>query len=239
MTELCLYQTVHVARGRARNVAAHAALLDAASRALFGRPYAPDPARLAARIEALAAAERYPAGVSGFVRLELTPEGGERLLAAGISLYDGYALRSLSPAAVTLRYDPLCPEAPTSAREAAELLAARLAALRGAAAAGRCDAEERLLTADGAPLFTVRGHTVYTAPAPASVEGCVAREAVRTAGLTLREEPLRRRERPRAEELFYADHRGITALSRCDGQPLMTLVAERVAEALEGLFPKK
>ena len=107
MTELCLYQTVHVARGRARNVAAHAALLDAASRALFGRPYAPDPARLAARIEALAAAERYPAGVSGFVRLELTPEGGERLLAAGISLYDGYALRSLSPAAVTLRYDPL------------------------------------------------------------------------------------------------------------------------------------
>lgn len=239
MTELCLYQTVHVARGRARNVAAHAALLDAASRALFGRPYAPDPARLAARIETLAAAERYPAGVSGFVRLELTPEGGERLLAAGISLYDGYALRSLSPAAVTLRYDPLCPEAPTSAREAAELLAARLAALRGAAAAVRCDAEERLLTADGAPLFAVRGHTVYTAPAPASVEGCLVREVVRAAGLTLREEPLRRRELPRAEELFYADHRGITALSRCDGQPLMTLVAERVAEALEGLFPKK
>ena len=239
MTELCLYQTVHVARGRARNVAGHAALLDAASRALFGRPYAPDPARLAARIEALAAAERYPAGVSGFVRLELTPEGGERLFAAGVSLYDGYALRSLSPAAVTLRYHPLCPEAPTSAREAAELLAARLAALRGAAAAVRCDAEERLLTADGAPLFAVRGHTVYTAPAPASVEGCLACEAVRAAGLTLREEPLRRRELPRAEELFYADHRGITALSRCDGQPLMTLVAERVAEALEGLFPKK
>ena len=115
----------------------------------------------------------------------------------------------------------------------------RLAALRGAAAAVRCDAEERLLTADGAPLFAVRGHTVYTAPAPASVEGCLAREAVRAAGLTLREEPLRRRELPRAEELFYADHRGITALSRCDGQPLMTLVAERVAEALEGLFPKK
>ena len=103
----------------------------------------------------------------------------------------------------------------------------------------RCDAEERLLTADGAPLFTVRGHTVYTAPAPASVEGCLVREAVRAAGLTLREEPLQRRELPRAEELFYADHRGITALSRCDGQPLMTLVAERVAEALEGLFPKK
>ena len=236
MTELCLYQTVHVARGRARNVAAHAALLDAASRALFGRSYAPDPARLAARIEALAAAERYPAGVSGFVRLELTPEGGERLLAAGISLYDGCI-----PSALPMVFGALqlalayC----WTNLVAAELLAARLAALRGAAAAVRCDAEERLLTADGAPLFAVRGHTVYTAPAPASVEGCLAREAVRAAGLTLREEPLRRRELPRAEELFYADHRGITALSRCDGQPLMTLVAERVAEALEGLFPKK
>ena len=166
---------MHVARGRARNVAAHAALLDAASRALFGRSYAPDPARLAARIEALAAAERYPAGVSGFVSLELTPEGGERLLAAGISLYDGYALRSFA-AAVTLRYDPLCPEAPTSAREAAELLAARLAALRGRRRP--CVATRVAHVADGAPLFAVRGHTVYTAPAPASVEGCLAREAV-------------------------------------------------------------
>ena len=53
MTGLYLYQTVHLARGRARNVARHIAVLDAASRELFGRGYAP--ARLAARIEALAA----------------------------------------------------------------------------------------------------------------------------------------------------------------------------------------
>ena len=75
MTDLYLYQTVHVARGRALHVAEHAAVLDAASREWFGRPYTPAAATLAARIEALAAAERYPTGVSGFVRIELTEEG--------------------------------------------------------------------------------------------------------------------------------------------------------------------
>ena len=67
------YQIVHLARGRARNLAAHAALLDAASRCLFGRGYTPDLPRLAERLAAVAAAEHYPAAVSGFVRIELTP----------------------------------------------------------------------------------------------------------------------------------------------------------------------
>ena len=168
-------------------------LLDAASRALFGRPYAPDPARLAARIEALAAAERYPAGVSGFVRLELTPEGGERL-ARGRHV----PLRRVRPAEPLARRPSrsattrCCPEAPTSAREAAELLAARLAALRGAAAC-------RALRRGGAaahgrrrPIVRrARTHGVHRPRARERRTGCLARGAVRAAGLTLREEPLR------------------------------------------------
>ena len=222
MTELYLYQTVHLARGRARNAEAHAARLDAASRELFGRGYAP--ARLAARIEALAAAERYPTGVSGFVRIELGADGEERLTPAGVSLYDGYALRSLQPEAVTLRYDLPLTEAPTSAREAAAQLARRMA--------------ERA-EADDAPLFAVAGHTVLAAPGTQSVERELAVRAVRAAGLELREEPFGCGELPRIDELFFADHRGITALARCDGQPLMSLLAERIALVMEGLFPKK
>ena len=44
--------------------------------------------------------------------IELTPEGDERLTAAGVSLYDGYALRSVMPDAVTLRYDLPLTEVP-------------------------------------------------------------------------------------------------------------------------------
>lgn len=237
MTELYLYQTVHLARGRARNAEAHAARLDAASRELFGRGYAP--ARLAARIEALAAAERYPTGVSGFVRIELGADGEERLTPAGVSLYDGYALRSLQPEAVTLRYDLPLTEAPTSAREAAAQLARHMAERAGADVAVRCDREGILREADDAPLFAVAGHTVLAAPGTQSVERELAVRAVRAAGLELREEPFGCGELPRIYELFFADHRGITALARCDGQPLMSLIAERIALVMEGLFPKK
>ena len=237
MTELYLYQTVHLARGRARNAEAHAARLDAASRELFGRGYAP--ARLAARIEALSAAERYPTGVSGFVRIELGADGEERLTPAGVSLYDGYALRSLQPEAVTLRYDLPLTEAPTSAREAAAQLARRMAERAGADVAVRCDREGILREADDAPLFAVAGHTVLAAPGTQSVERELAVRAVRAAGLELREEPFGCGELPRIDELFFADHRGITALARCDGQPLMSLIAERIALVMEGLFPKK
>lgn len=237
MTELYLYQTVHLARGRARNAEAHAARLDAASRELFGRGYAP--ARLAARIETLAAAERYPTGVSGFVRIELGADGEERLTPAGVSLYDGYALRSLQPEAVTLRYDLPLTEAPTSAREAAAQLARRMAERAGADVAVRCDREGILREADDAPLFAVAGHTVLAAPGTQSVERELAVRAVRAAGLELREEPFGCGELPRIDELFFADHRGITALARCDGQPLMSLIAERIALVMEGLFPKK
>ena len=237
MTELYLYQTVHLARGRARNAEAHAARLDAASRELFGRGYAP--ARLAARIEALAAAERYPTGVSGFVRIELGADGEERLTPAGVSLYDGYALRSLQPEAVTLRYDLPLTEAPTSAREAAAQLARRMAERAGADVAVRCDREGILREADDAPLFAVAGHTVLAAPGTQSVERELTMRSVRTAGLELREEPFGCGELPRIDELFFADHRGITALARCDGQPLMSLIAERIALVMEGLFPKK
>lgn len=237
MTELYLYQTVHIARGRARNAEAHAARLDAASRELFGRGYAP--ARLAARIEALAAAERYPTGVSGFVRIELGADGEEHLTPAGVSLYDGYALRSLQPEAVTLRYDLPLTEAPTSAREAAAQLARHMAERAGADVAVRCDREGILREADDAPLFAVAGHTVLAAPGTQSVERELAVRAVRAAGLELREEPFGCGELPRIDELFFADHRGITALARCDGQPLMSLIAERIAFVMEGLFPKK
>ena len=36
----------------------------------------------------------------------------------------------------------------------------------------------------------------------------------------------------RIDELFFTDHRGITSLSHCNGLPLMTFLAERIAREL-------
>ena len=233
MTDLYLYQTVHVARGRALHVAEHAAVLDAASNEWFGRPYVPDTKALAGRIEALTRAERYPTGVSGFVRIEWLPEGKERLVAAGVSLYNGYGYRSLQPAGLTIRYELPLSEAPTSACETAALLAHQAALRAGAEAAVRCDAGGMLRDVEGAPLFAVVKRTVLAAPGPASVEREITRRAVEALGLSYREEGFGADDLRRIDELFFTDHRGVTSLSHCNGLPLMIYTAERIAERLE------
>ncbi len=236
MTPLRLYQTVHIRQGRPRLTGAHAALLAEAARTLFGVDYAPDVERLEARLAAAARAERYPQGVSAFVRIEVADDGEERLVPAGHSLYDGYALRSLLPKAIPIGYDLPLSAAPTSAREAAALLARRQAQLAGADVALRHDSRGICFSADDAPLFAVRGQTVLVSPAPPDVERTLAARAIEAAGLELREEPVGRDMLARMDELFYVDHRGVTALSGCEGVPYMSLIAERVAEAMEKMF---
>jgi len=99
------------------------------------------------------------------------------------------------------------------------------------------DEADRALTADDAPLFALRGHTLVTAPAPQSVERQTALDAARRAGFEVVEEPLPRRMLPMFDELFYVDWRGVTSLAHCDGEPFMTLLSERVAEAMEARYP--
>lgn len=239
MTELYLYQTLHLHKGRPRLVAEHIRALHEASQKLFEHPYTPDLKQLEARITALAATENYPDAVSGFVRIELTPDGTERLLPAGVSLYNGYALRSVMPDAVVCQYTLSLPDAPTSAHEAAVLLARRMAESTGASTAVRCDHQGVLHSIDGAPLFAVRGKEVFYAPQDTSfpsVERELGIRALKAAGLHLSNEQPLREELPHYDEVFSLDHRGVTALAHCDGNPYMSLAAERVAAAMEGLF---
>lgn len=239
MTQLVLYQTIHLFGGRVRNLAAHTALLDAASRETFFRPYTPDLRRLAARIEATAAAENYPDDVSVFVRLELSADGTERLLPAGASLYNGYALRSVTPDAATVAYELPFAEAPTTLREAACQLARQKALHAGAEIAVQSDRDGVLRSADDAPLFGICGKRLIPGPAFVGVERDLVLRAARAAGIGLGDERLTHGLLPHLDELFYADHRGITSLAHCDALPLMSLLAERIAEAMEGLFPEK
>ena len=222
MQEVYLYQTVHILGGRSLHLTAHLAVLDRWSRELFGRPAGLRQQPLARQIEALAA-QTAPADcdLSQFVRI-VVPASGDpafRLESAGISLYRGYDLRSLMPDAATLQYDMPFPEAPTSAREAAAGLARQQARLHG----DRC---------------AVRGKTAFVSPAEACVERELGLRAVEAAGLELEERPVMRGELPGFDELFYVDHRGVTALAHCDGHPCMAILAERVAQSLGGLFPK-
>ncbi len=238
MSEVYVYQTVHTLVGKALFPEAHAAALDAASRALFGRPFPCGPRQLAERIGALTQAEKAPDDLSAFVRLELSPEGVLSLRYAGLSLYRGYELRSLMPEAMTFVYDLPFGEYPTSAGEALGALARAQAARHGAGCAVRCGTDGAVRTAGEAPLFAVAGRTVLTCPAAESVERSAAAACIEAAGLQLTEEPFSREDLAQFDELFAFDHRGVTSLSKCDGQPYMSLAAERVAREAKRLVQK-
>ncbi len=239
----------------------HVGLLDRCARELFGRRYLPDLPRLEWQVLALAAEQYYSNDLSSFVRIELTADGETRLLPMGVSYYDGYALRSVRPEGVGIAYDPPLNGYPTQAREAAVATVRRMAECAGGRVAVQIGPDGAYHTIEGAPLAVVRDYTVRLAPEsgpcvippssfgpegkplrgyrfdpPRSVEYELLARAVQAAGLTLREEPFGPDIRTSIDEMFWLDHRGITALSHCDGRPLMSIIAERVADALEGLF---
>ena len=238
MREVYLYQTVHVLDGECLCLREHLAVLDRWSRTLFGCPGPQDAREVGTAVAAVAGREAPGSDRSKFVRLVLPASGSLRLEFEGVSLYRGYDLRSLMPEAVTLQYEPPLFDAPTSAREAAVELARQYAGLQGASVAVRCDRNGTLMAADEAALFAIRGKRVYVPPGETTAERSLALGSIRAAGLELIEAPVGRDELPRMDELFFIDHRGVTALSRCDGQPYMAILAERIAGALRGLFPK-
>lgn len=231
-----LYQWVHILAGQPLHLEAHLQLLAAGYRRLLGRDFRYDPAEVVQRIGVLLHANRYPVTGSTFIRLRLYLSGQLAIMPGGISLYTGYALRSLRPVATVLQSEVPFSELTTAAREVTAQVNRQLAAAAGAQIAIRCDADGRLRDADDAPLFAVRGLELFTPPAPASVEAQVAREAIEAAGLTLREELLTPGSLCACDELFYFDHRGITSVSCCDGNPYMDLVAGRIARALAAPF---
>ena len=142
----------------------------------------PDLRRLEAEIAALLDANRHPVAGSSFVRMAFTPAGDLLLIPGAVSFYDGYALRSLRPAAAVVNYGVPYPEYPhlgtrsscmlalqaavTADNRAAEADIERAAVRTGVQAVIRCDGEGFVHVCDEAPLFAVKGKKVYTPPAP-------------------------------------------------------------------------
>ena len=266
VTDLYLYQTVHLARGRARHVAEHAAALDAAVARVVRAPLHPPPPG------ALRTPDRTPRPERSTTRppsrdssaSSCWPDGSKSGSCPPASrYYDGYAYRSVQPAAVDAALRQCrCTAAPTSVREAAARPgpAGSAERARGPRRPSAATPRGTFREAEGAPLFAIAGRTVLakrrdprvsSAPSPGGPcrppgwSTAKSRSGSESSGG-------RRRRRARgglfngtadheglfagvgncrSDELFFTDHRGITSLSRCNGVPLMTFLAERIAQA--------
>lgn len=225
-------QIVHLFAGRARLLAEHVKRLDVASRYLFNRPYRPDLKALEGRLVEEAERSRYLADYSSFVEIELFETGEEICHGVGQSYYAGYAVRSLRPTAVTLRYDWPVVAPSTMATRTAALAATCRARVLGADEALRLDDKGRVWSMGEATLYGIREGFLIVPAEPLTATDTLVRPAADRLRLSVVEHPILERELSLYDELFAVDHRGITSLSRCNNLALMSLRVERLAEAM-------
>ena len=225
---LYVSQNIAVTGRRGVSVDRYAEALDYASRELLGFGIRQSARSIERDIETLFADNGYPAdGLSrAIVRQYLS---GEFVIRAGEILpYRERALRVVFPRAAVVDYDIPFSEVRSSLSEAA-LEAAYGHLPRGVQTVLRRSSRGGIVSADGAPLFAVAGKRVTTPePEVPSAEFEMAAEAVLAAGLDLVTGEVDSEMLLEADELFFADYRGITAVSSFEERHYMHLMAARV-----------
>lgn len=227
--ELYVYQYIHVRDLSPVGLADHIAVAAAAARDAFGIGFSPDLRLSDSLCRQMLIRNRWPQDVSSCIEMRLCASGAVHYLCGEIFTHNGLTLRTIRPDAVSLCYDIPFGEAPTSVRRAAAAMASAEARRRGVRAVVRCNAQGLVMTADDSPLFVAFGRRIVTPQTLPSVERDRVARAASRAGYTLAEEPLERESLRRADELFYSDCRGITALSSCDGRTYADIIARAIA----------
>ena len=224
-----VYQYIHVRDLLLPELGKHISVAAAAARDVFGIDFRPDRRETDSLCRRMLLANRYPQDMSACVEMRLFADGSASYRCGGIFTHNGLQFNIIRPEATLLCYDIPFGELPTSARLAAHVMAMAEARRRGVRAVVRCNAAGQLATACDAPVFATFGRQIVTPPAPPSVERDRVATAAARAGYTLTESPLERGDVLRADELFYSDCRGITALSRCDSRTYTDIIARRIA----------
>lgn len=208
-------------------------LLCEASREIFGRNDVPDTDTLVRRTATLLKRGNYPAHALSYVTIRCFQSGETVILGHDVLPYPHPGLRSLFPQGVVVGFDVPFERYPSSASEAMWALARIEAARQGAQAVLRRDARGLIVAAEASPLFVVAGNgIVYPSSTPDSVEAEHALHAIAAAGLTAQKADIDETMLAAADEIFYADHRGITALHALGPRRCMHLTAERIAKQL-------
>lgn len=231
-----LHQIIHVAGRTPRLMKEHLQELKGAFHTLCRGDLECGEAELREAILQALDRGRYPLDCSSYVSLYAEFTGRWWVEVEQEFLYRGYVLRALRPEAMVLRFDVPFEGVGSVAADEAWHMAHEIAFARGVRSVVRANSEGWLCEGDGAPLFAAVGRRLYTSQKPRGVEGRLAVEAIRRAGYPLAIEPFTLKDLPSIDELFYLDHRGVTALSACEKKVMMASMAERVARSCEALF---
>ncbi|MDR2882433.1 MAG: aminotransferase class IV [Alistipes sp.] len=235
-----VYQRLHVLGGRALHLAEHLRIAARAFEHVYGVRPALDSGAVAARIsDALRGGHHATSRTGATVILRLAPDDEATGISAAFErqlMEAGYYMSALRPKARSYDYSIPFGGFPTNFQLDAQAMFDTLA-FRGHGA-GRSVRRrgDVLLSCGDAPLFAIRGRVLFTTPltegAMDGVERGTVIAAADRARLTVREEPILHTELKSCDELFLADAAGITSISECDGAHFMSLIAPRLADAM-------
>ncbi len=204
-------------------------LLQQASRELLRREFPLDLREADSLISDFLRRNGYPSAMPSYMEVRHYLSGEVVLLGGEVSPYPMLGLRLVFPSGTDVEYDLPLSEHQTSLRRAAAELAGLKAAERGAKVAVRIDSEGFVRSVDDEEPFLVREYTVYIPQEPTLPEARCVVEHIRKAGLNVVVAPIPRAMLDDADELFYVDYRGVTALGSYNSRALMHIIAERVS----------
>ena len=229
---LYVFQNIRTDGHRPLRLAEHIRCLQEAAQEMFGTSPHIDARATERSIERLLHDNDYSATMPSHIAMRHYRTGETALIARETLPYTRMTMRSIYPAAAIVDYDIPFSRQPSSLRES--IVAA--ASLQAAAAGARCvlqrNAAGEIVAADDAPMFVVAERDIIMPEQLPSVEADIAVEAIRKAGFHLATASVTADLLARADELFYVDYRGLTAVSRCGERVYMHIIAERIAQHL-------
>ncbi len=231
MTQVAIYQIIHTLDGHALHLEAHVDALYRDYKQIYNKNLGLSSQRLRTEIEELIPSSKF----SIFIRVELFEDGSTKLSIEEMSIYRGYSLRCIYPVAHPLHYKSPLEECSTTAGEMVAKLAELEARQHGADIALRVDGEV-VDRASTSPIVALVDQVIYTSSSTTlSVEHTALLEAAKKINITIIDSYPTLSQLAQANELFFANHHGVTAIRSLNKRHYTSFTARKLAEAMNSI----
>ena len=230
-----VYQNIHTLGHKARFVEQHIEYVKHAAEECFGANAVPaiSAIRLRKEIADLLAINKVSPNASTKVELRVDAEGNYSLHCGDATIYAGYSLRSIRPAAICVHSNMPMNNYPTSASLATRQICDAVARSKGYRVAVIVESDGGVAIEPAMPVFIVKEYDVFTPAGCASVEFSLAERAIRQAGYRLTQCRVLTADINDADEIFWVDWQGVTSALQIGQRPCMDIIANRVADIME------
>ncbi|MBQ1253548.1 MAG: aminotransferase class IV [Alistipes sp.] len=236
-SQVYVYQDIHTLSHTPRHAAQHLRIIDHAAQKLFGINCKLSIKELENTILRLLDSTYTTHNTSACVRLRLYASGECSLQLREVSIYRGYALRSLRYEATFVAVNAPLGNYPTSAIVATRDLLQQMAQARDLHFLIMTTPDAHIISECCEPLMMIKNRVLYVPSftMPSAEQQLMERIAVRL-GLKVAHENITVQQLKDADEVFILSWQGITAMGHINQRTYMSTLAERLAAEMEKQF---